>query len=78
MARQEYGNVDGETILCPLFKSFNANEIRCASHVPDASSVVIKYRRADACETQRKIFCEREWKRCEHYRSWKHMRWDDE
>ena len=80
MARPEYGNVDGEAVLCPLFKSFQTekNEIRCASHVADASSVVLKYKNVKACETQRKVFCEGCWYRCEHYRSWKHMRWEDE
>jgi len=78
MARPEYGNVDGEAILCPFYKSFTNNEIRCASHVPDASAIIIKYRRADACETQRKVFCEGCYKRCEHYIAIKHFRWPDD
>ena len=69
--------MDGEAVLCPLFKSFKEDEIRCASHVPDASAVILKYRNKQACKTQREVFCERCWKRCEHYLSWRHMRWDD-
>lgn len=63
MGKPVYGNVDGETINCPLWKSFTDYEIRCESHVPDSSSVILKYRDAKACEIQRKTFCEKCWKR---------------
>ena len=78
MGKPVYGNVDGETILCPLWKSFNSHEIRCESHVPDSSSVVLKYRDEKACEQQRKIFCEGCFKRCEQYRTVMHFNWPEE
>lgn len=77
MARQGYGNVEGEYIKCPIWKSYAPTEIRCESHVPECSACILKYRTADACEKQRKLFCEENWERCEHYIAWKHMRWED-
>ena len=77
MSREEYGNTEGEAVLCPLFKSFSPNTIRCESHVPDSNAVEIRYRDTRKCDLQRKLYCEGNWKRCEHYLSWKHMRWED-
>lgn len=77
MARKQAGNTDGENVLCPLFKSFTEHTIRCDSHVPDSNAIEIRYRDTKKCNTQRKIFCEGCWERCEHYRSWYHMRWED-
>lgn len=71
------GNREGETILCPLFKSFTDHSIRCESHVPDSNAIEIKYQEPTRCEKQRRIYCEGNWKRCEHYLSWLHMRWED-
>lgn len=72
------GNRAGEYVLCPLFISFTDNEIKCQSHIPDASSTVIKFSNTLACKTQRNVFCEGCWKRCEQYQAWKHFRWEDE
>ena len=73
------GNRQGVYVLCPLFVSFGENEIKCRSHVPDASSVVIKYANVKLCKTQRNVFCEGCYKRCEHYRAWDHfMQWEEE
>ena len=77
MSRKECGNTEGENILCPLFKAFSPNTIRCESHVPDSNAIEIRYRDTRKCDTQRKLYCEGNWKRCEHYLSWKHMRWED-
>ena len=77
MPRAEYGNTEGEAVLCPLFKGFTNNEIRCESHVPEASCVIIRYRNDKNCDKQRKLYCEENWKRCEHYLSWLHMKWED-
>lgn len=74
-----YGNRNrAESVLCPLFRAYRQNGIRCASHVPESSTVEICYQNSAACEKQRKLFCEGEWQRCEHYRSWEHMNWIDE
>ena len=77
MRRKERGNTDGEAVLCPLFKNFTAYTIRCESHIPDSETVEIRYSNSKRCEEQRKIFCEGCWKRCEQYRSWLHMKWED-
>ena len=77
MPRAGYGNAEGENILCPLFKAFTGNEIRCESHVPESSAVVIRYRSEEACNKQRCLYCEDQWKRCEHYLAWKHLNWED-
>ena len=77
MSRKGYGNAEGENVLCPLFKVFTPNSIRCESHVPDSNGVEIRYRDTRKCELQRKLYCEGNWKRCEHYLAWRHMRWED-
>ena len=77
MPRASYGNAEGEAVLCPLFKAVTPNEIRCESHVPDSSVIAIRYRDIKACEKQRRLYCEENWQRCEHYIAWKHMRWED-
>lgn len=77
MPRQEYGNADGERVLCPLFKAWRTNEIRCESHVPESSVVVIQYRNTEAFEKQMRLYCEENWKRCEHYLAWLHLKWGD-
>ena len=78
MSRKECGNTEGEYVLCPLFTAFLPNEIRCRAHVPEALGISIRYSDRQACERQRKIYCEGIWKRCEHYLCWKHMMWDEE
>jgi len=77
VSRKACGNTEGEAVLCPLFKSFTANTIRCESHVPDSETVELRYSDTKKCAMQRKIFCEGVWKRCEHYQSWVHMKWED-
>lgn len=77
MSRRGYGNTNGENIVCPLFKSNTENEIRCESHVPECQVTVLKYRDRRKCEKQRRIYCQENWKRCEHYLSWLHMKWED-
>ena len=78
MRRQEQGNRDGENVLCPLFIEFRENELRCESHVPEAAAVIIRYSDREACRTQRKLFCEGCWKKCEHFLAWKHFReWEE-
>ena len=78
MSRKECGNTEGEYVLCPLFVAFLPTEIKCRSHVPDAIGISLRYLKKEDCDQQRKIFCEGCWSRCEHYRSWKHMQWEDE
>ena len=77
MGKKGSENQAGEAILCPLFRAFTPNTIRCESHVPDSQTVEIRYSDTKKCENQRKIFCEGCWKRCEHYLSWYHLKWRD-
>ena len=78
MSRKGYGNTAGEKVLCPLFKAYTANEIRCERHVPDSSVTVLRYGDAEKCRAQRKLYCEKNWKRCEQYLAWKHFQWEDD
>ena len=78
MSRKDAGNTDGEAVLCPLFRAFDNSWIRCESHIPDSETVEIRYSNTHRCEMQRKTFCEGCYKRCEHYRSWLHMKWIDD
>ena len=77
MPRKGFGNAEGENILCPLFRAVTPTEIRCESHVPESSIIAIRYRNAAMCEKQRRLYCEENWKRCEHYLAWKHLRWEE-
>lgn len=78
MGRKGSGNTEAENVLCPLFKSFTCNTIRCESHVPESVTVEIRYSDTKKCKQQRELYCEGAWKRCEHFISWKHMNWLDE
>ena len=80
MSRKECGDTVGKAVLCPLYKSndFNHSWIRCESHIPDSQIVEIRYANTHRCEEQMHIFCEGCYKRCEHYRAWKHLKWMDE
>ena len=66
-----------DEMLCPAFRGCTEYEIRCESHIPESSSVVIRYTNNRLCEKQKRLFCEGEYKRCEHYITLKHMKWDD-
>lgn len=79
MSRPGYGNTNGEAAMCPLFKAFTPNTIRCESHVPESQTIEIRYANTKNCEKQRQIYCEgNNWERCEHYLAWVHMKWLDE
>lgn len=79
MSRKECGNTEGESVLCPLFKAYTQNSIICESHVPDSITIQIRYgTESRKCETQRRLYCEGNWKRCEHYLAWRHLKWIDE
>ena len=78
MARQGYGNTEGENILCPLFKNVTGNEIWCQSHIPECFYTVHRYRNNETCAKQKRIYCEENWQRCEHYLAWEHFRWTEE
>ena len=77
MARKGGTQRNGESILCPCFKGVTANEIWCESHVPESSVTVLRYGSKEARRKQVKLYCECNWKRCEHYLAVKHMRWED-
>ena len=78
MSRKKGMKTESEAILCPLFREFSASTIKCESHLPDSETVEFRYSDTARCKTQRTVFCEGIWKRCEHYRSWMHMKWSDE
>lgn len=78
MGRPCEGNREGENVLCPLFVAFTENEIRCQPHVPDAAAVIVRYSNKEACRSQRKMYCEGCYRRCEHFLSWMHFRWEDD
>ena len=78
MGRPGEGNRDGEYVLCPLFVAYSDYEIRGKPHVPDAAATIHRYSDKTSCYNQRKFFCEGCWKRCEHWLTWKHFRWEDE
>ena len=75
--RTEKGNTEAENVLCPLFRAYTTNAIRCESHVPDSTTIEIRYQDPKKCDLQRKLYCEGNWKRCEQFLSWKHMRWEE-
>lgn len=78
MGRKGDGNREGEYVICPLFVAFTDNELKCHPHVPEATTTILRYSNKTACWNQRKLYCEGNWKRCEHYIAWKHLMWEDE
>ena len=81
MAGWKKGGLSGrgaDHILCPYFKAHSEREILCESHVPDSKSILMKFDSEHKKKNQQRIFCEGEYKRCEHYLSVKHFRWDED
>ena len=76
--REEAGSRALISILCPLFRACSSNWIKCESHVPDSEVVEIRFKHESRCTKQKQIFCGDCYERCEHYRSWLHMKWTDE
>ena len=76
--RVEEGYRASISMRCPLFRACSSNWIRCESHVPDSEVVEIRYKHESRCTKQKAIFCEGCYERCEHYRSYLHMKWRDE
>lgn len=76
--RDEEGYRASISMRCPLFRACSSNWIRCESHVPDSEIVEIRYKHESRCIRQKQIFCEGCYERCEHYRSWLHMKWQDD
>ena len=75
--REGEGNRALISMRCPLFRACSSNWIRCESHVPDSEIVEIRFKHESRCATQKKIFCENMYERCEHYQSYIHMKWED-
>ena len=73
----KWPNINGENIVCPCFKADGEKEIWCESHVPECGLVILKYRSSGARAKQEEIYCKENYKRCEHFLSVKHMRWED-
>ena len=66
------------SMRCPLFRESSSNWIRCESHVPDSEIIEIRYKHESRCTKQKQIFCQNCYERCEHFRSWQHMKWIDD
>jgi hypothetical protein len=65
-------------VLCPLYVADGERDILCESHIPDARVTVNRFNSKKDKDTQKRCFCEGCWKRCEHYLSWKHWKWEEE
>lgn len=78
MSRKGAGTAESISTLCPLFRAASQNWIRCESHVPDSETVEIRFRHESRCSKQKRIFCEGCYERCEHYLSWRHMKWEED
>lgn len=77
MSRKGMPNINGENIICPCFKAMNDREIWCESHVPECGTTVLRYRNTNALRKQTEIYCKENFKRCEHFLSVKHMKWEE-
>lgn len=79
MGRKGSGNREGENVLCPLFIVYRENEIQCESHIVEARSTIIRFADRNKCRMQKELYCEKHWKKCEQYLSYKHfIDWEDE
>lgn len=66
-----------DDILCPMFHAHNDRNILCEGHVPDTRAE-IKFRSTAQKNQHEKIFCEGCYKKCEHYISVMHFRWEED
>lgn len=53
-------------IVCPFFRSHNGLEINCEGYTDDAVCTM-KFRQNSTKKTQQTIYCENNYKYCEHY-----------
>ncbi len=64
--------------ICPLFTAHSDKEIICKSHMTGADRVSLLYWSKANLEMQLTLFCGQNYKKCEHYLSYKHFKWEDE
>ena len=64
--RGSYGNQNARDILCPFFRSHNAMEINCEGYT-DEMVCAMKYRSVGSKKQQQHIYCEENYRYCEHY-----------
>ncbi len=64
--------------ICPLFIAHSDKEIICKSHMTGADRVSLLYWSKANLEMQLNLFCGQNYKKCEHYLSYKHFKWEDE
>ena len=74
MPRRGYPSSNGENIVCPCFRRTADREIWCESHVQECGITVLRYRDLKAYEKQKRIYCQENYERCEHYLAVKHLK----
>lgn len=64
-------------ILCPFFKSHGSREIICEAEI-EGCVCGIRFDTGEKKEWFKQCYCEKEYKRCEHYLSVMHWKWEEE
>ena len=64
--RGSYGNQGTRDIVCPFFRSHNGLEINCEGY-SDNMVCAMKYNKKSDKQSQQAIYCENNYKYCEHY-----------
>lgn len=65
-----------DDILCPFFRAQSEKAILCEGHIPD-TRVEIKFNTKSEKNKQQEIFCEGCFKKCEHYITVSHFKWNE-
>lgn len=67
-AKQRASSTNGgaRDVLCPFFQSHSSFEINCEGYVDDAACTM-KYKRIADKKQQFRLYCQENYKYCEHY-----------
>ena len=74
------GDLSGKAaqfILCPLFCAHSERKILCEGHIPNTRTEQ-QFKTKGEKTQQQTIFCEGCYKKCEHYISVMHFRWNED
>lgn len=70
-------NQGSRDIVCPFFRSHNATEINCEGYHDDVVCAM-KYRTTGSKKQQQLIYCQENYKYCEHYNALMLLKYNEE
>lgn len=75
--RNSATNQGARDVLCPFFRNHSSVEINCEGYT-DEMVVCMKYRRVEDKKKQQAIYCQENFRYCEHYNALMLLKYADE